>query len=985
VLLPGVKRIGVLLWILGFAAAPAGAAPEDWEGRTVQAVGFEPATQPYPRDYLLGILPVRIGQPLQLAGVRAAIERLYRTGRYADIRVDAREAPGGVALTFITRGNFFVGRVSVSGVSQPPADGVLVNATRLELGTLYTNAATAEAVNNLEQALRTNGFYTTHIVPEYHYDPVTQQVAIHFNIETGERARLTTPVLTGTPERKPAEILKTTHWKGWFGWKTATGARTQDGVQRVRRTYQKRERLEARVSLDKMDWNRDTNRVEPTLNIEAGPKISVITTGAKISRGRLKQLVPVFEEQSVDRDLLVEGAANIREYLEGQGYFHAKVEFETRSVDGAAAPRNIIEYRIARGERHKVASVTIAGNRYFDTNTIRERMYIRPASLVQFRHGRFSEAFLKQDAEAIAALYRANGFRDVEVTPRVDHGSTGKQNDIAIYIGIKEGPQWLVEGLTIEGSSEANREAVLGLVQSQQGQPFSDINVAIDRDNILDYYYNQGHIGATFAWSFAAAPQPNRVSLKYTVTEGRQRFLREFLVSGLEATDAKLVRERLTLDPGDPLSRGQMLETQRRLYDLGVFARVDMAIQNPGGEEAAKYVLVDAEEARKYTFTTGFGAEVAKIGGCRSCLDSPQGAAGFSPRASFGVTRRNFLGEGHIVSFQSRVSTLQQRGVLSYEAPQFRGNNNVSLLFSGVFDDSRDVRTFSSRRREVSAQVGQKVSKASTMLYRFSYRRVSVTDLIVSPELIPLYSQPARIGMASTNYIEDRRDDPSDAHRGVFNTLDAGWASKYFASQSDFTHLLARNSTYHSFGLGGRYVLARTLTLGWLQPLRAGADIPLSERFFGGGAQSHRGFPENQAGIRDLETGFPLGGKAILINQTELRFPAMGDNMGGVLFWDAGNVYSRLQALSFRQSQRDLKDFDYMVHAVGLGVRYRTPVGPVRFDVAWSINPPKFYGFKGTYDELVSCSSATPPTTGCVKTVQRISHFQFHFSLGQAF
>jgi len=157
------------------------------------------------------------------------------------------------------------------------------------------------------------------------------------------------------------------------------------------------------------------------------------------------------------------------------------------------------------------------------------------------------------------------------------------------------------------------------------------------------------------------------------------------------------------------------------------------------------------------------------------------------------------------------------------------------------------------------------------------------------------------------------------------------------------------------------------------------------ELFFAGGAQSDRAFPENQAGPRDLETGFPLGGNAILVNQTELRFPLVGDNIGGAWFWDAGNVYSRLQDISFRVHQDNLSDFDYMVHAVGFGLRYKTPIGPVRIDLAYSINPPTFFGFQGTLDQLVACSSLTPPATGCVKTVQQISHFQFHFSLGQAF
>jgi outer membrane translocation and assembly module TamA len=157
-------------------------------------------------------------------------------------------------------------------------------------------------------------------------------------------------------------------------------------------------------------------------------------------------------------------------------------------------------------------------------------------------------------------------------------------------------------------------------------------------------------------------------------------------------------------------------------------------------------------------------------------------------------------------------------------------------------------------------------------------------------------------------------------------------------------------------------------------------DVPLPERFFAGGATSHRGFNENQAGPRDLLTGFPLGGKALLVNNTEVRFPLIGDDIGGVFFHDAGNVYSNFSNLSFRVRQRDLEDFDYMVHAVGFGVRYRTPVGPVRLDLAYSINSPRFNGLQGTYEQLLQ-----PDLTGVPIVQQRISRFQFHFSLGQLF
>ena len=967
-----------MLCLLGIRAA---AAPEDFEGRPIQAVEFEPQQQPYSREYLEEILPVKTGQLMRLADVRAAIERLYGTGRYAGILVDARAAAGGVILRFLTGGNYFVGRVTVQEIPAPPALGVMVNSTRLQLGALFTPSSVEQAIVNLRNVLRNNGFPQTRIEPEYQYDPATQQIAIHFRVSTDARARYAVPLITGNPERPAGEIVETTHWKGWLGWKKVTESRTEDGADRVRNSYLKRDRLEARVSIDKMDWDRQTNLTRPSLNVQGGPTIEFTTLGAKVSRGKLKQLVPVFEEQAVDRDLLVEGANNLREYIESQGYFDAKVDFASKS----APDHQVIEYRVDRGERHRVALVAIRGNRAFGVDTLRERMYLRKASRLEFRHGRFSDDFLRQDVEAITALYRANGFREVEVKTQVDHSYKGNKNSLAVYFDIKEGPRWLVESLDIEGVSPANRDAVMRLLESQPGQPFSEENAAIDRDNVLDYYYNHGYANANFSWSFTPAAKPERAGMHYTVQEGTQNFLRRFLVSGIRTTDPRVIAEREGLHPGDPLSRVSMLETQRQLYDLGIFSRVDMAIQNPSGDERDKYVALDVEEARRYTITMGFGAEIAKIGGCQTCLDAPAGQAGFSPRASFGVARRNFFGEGHILSFQSRISTLEQRAVLTYEAPQFLGSPNLNLLFSGLFDDSRDVRTFSARRREGSMQVGQKLNRASTLLYGFSFRRVSVSDLKVSPELIPRFSQPARIGMLTLNYILDRRDDPVDAHRGIYTTIGAGWAFHALGSQTDFTRLIVQNATYHAFGFGSRYVLARSLTFGWLQPLRAGEGIPLPEELFGGGASSHRGFPENQAGPRDLETGFPLGGNGLLVNQTELRFPLAGDDIRGVLFWDAGNVYSDLRTISLRVHQRSLGDFNYMVHAVGFGLRYKTPIGPVRLDLAYSINPPTFYGFKGTLDQLIACSSPIPPSTGCVQTVQKISNFQFHFSLGQAF
>jgi outer membrane protein assembly complex protein YaeT len=976
---------------LGFllvAAHPGTLRAQDnkYEGQQIKVIQFDPKVQPLESRELFRLLPLKSGEPLRMATVRASIDRLFATGRYANIQVDAQPYQGGVAITFITKNNWFIGHVGTEGnINSPPTPSQLTNATNFNLGQPYTADQLQQAEINQRNLLQMNGLYRSELHPLLEWDNAYQQVNITFEVDSGRRARFSMPVLTGDLKMDPDDILSALKFRRWLihTWKPVTQTRVRQGLDGVRALYQKDKRLEAKVSLESMKYNPAENTATPMLRIDPGPRIKVSAVGAKIADRKIQRYVPIYEEHTVDRDLLMEGARNLRDYLQAQGYFEADVQFKQQQVINDQAN---IDYLISAGPRHNVVEIGITGNKYFTTDAIRERMYLRKTSFLQFPHGRYSENLLRRDEDSIKNLYQSNGFRDVKVSHRIVDNYKGKSSDLAIFIEIEEGPQYLINYLQIDGIERLSVPKIRTLLSSVEGQPFSEYNVAVDRDAILAQYFDNGFPNATFEWSWQPASKPYRVDLVYRISEGNQEFVRQVIYRGNRITKDKLINRTLELNPGDPLSPTKMTDTQRRLYDLNVFSRVDTAIQDPDGETASKYVLYDLEEARRYTMAIGFGAEFARIGGCQTCLDSPAGQTGFSPRVSFDITRHNLWGAAHSITLSTRASTLEQRALLTYLWPNFHGSDKLSLSFQGLYENSRDVRTFNYTRTDGSIQLADRASKSITFFYRYTYRFVTVSNLKITPLLVPLLSQPVRLGLISGAMIQDHRDDPIDPHRGYYNSVDMGMADKYFGSQRNYLTFLARNSTYHP--IGRRLVLARNTEFGNILAFRysgtAYDSIPLPERFFGGGSNSNRGFPDFQSGPRDPNTGFPLGGTALLFNQTEFRFPLYGENIGGVLFHDMGNTYTNLTSISFGVNQPSLQDFNYMVHAVGFGVRYRTPVGPLRLDLAYSINPPRFYGFNGTEQQLIN-AGVNPCATPGNCSIQNVSHFQFFFSIGQTF
>jgi outer membrane protein assembly factor BamA len=1009
-------------------------------------------------------LPVEIGRPLDRDEVAQSIRLLYGTGDYADLKAVATPLEDGLRLDFVVRENLFFSQVLIQGLTPPPSESSAAAAMQLAPGKPFRQEDVNEGLDHLRDLLKDEGLYKAEIYAANKPRPETHEMDVIVRVKPGPRARVDSVQLHNETEYKDAEILSRLKMKAG---QSITTARIQRGTDRIRKFLVKKGRLNARATVHRGNFDAAKNALPLDLDVTEGPRVQLAISGAKFSNSDLKRMVPVYQEGAVDPDLLEEGKRNIRERLEREGYFDADVSYttETREVESkeqkTKGSEELITYRAERGERHKLIGIEFDGNRYFASDLLQSRLQVYGAALGS--RGRFSRRLIQSDADSILGLYVANGFSDARVDGRIFDDYKGRQGDVYVKYSVSEGSQTRVASLTIEGNHAFTDEALLEDVGSRPGQPYSDFNVATDRDNLLALYFNAGFPEASFTSTAERVgtgengvkqeagstrknenlkgekkeeerekqekqetPQAAPVKLVYHITEGPQVRVRKIILTGYLRTRPRVVQREIRVKEGAPLREGDVVESQRRLYNLGIFNRVTIEPQNPSGSNPDKDIVVLVEEANRYTMAYGGGFEVQRLA---STTNPTGGQVQAAPRGIFEITKLNLTGRADSLSLKLRGSTIEDRALLGYSIPNAFGDPHYSTQATAYTEKTQDINTFTAMRYEGSMQLTDQVSSRTTVLYRYSFRKVLVSNLNshIAPEEIPLFEQPTLVSQFGTTWLRDARDNPADATKGNLNSADFSVASTNIGSSASFLRFFYQNSTYYP--IKRRFSFARSIRIGILKPFAntesltfppptatqctqaappgpTAEIIPLPERFFGGGGTSLRGFALNQAGPRDPCTGFPVGGQAMLVLNQEFRFPMrlphVGTQLGGAIFYDGGNVYSRIDHITLRPySPKPVfvlqdpsqppsatnptlclynctNELNYFAHTVGFGLRYATPVGPIRIDLGYQINRPFF---------VVPCvpsTSGTPPTTACFKGTQ-LPRLQIFFNLGSTF
>ncbi len=972
-------------------------------------------------------LPIQIGKPLDREAVAQSLHSLYGSGNFADVKAVITDVPGGVRLDFMVEENFFFSAVEIRGLTPPPTQASAEAAMQLQLGHVYRPQIVDEAVARLKETLQSEGLYQARVSVETVPHPDTREMDVVATVSPGPRARVGAVQITNGTEYPDAELLRRLKMKPG---REITSARIQSGTSRIRKFLVKKGHLGARAQVRLGEYDASSNNVPLNLEVTEGPRVQLAVTGAKISQSELKKLVPIYQEGAIDSDLLEEGRRNLQERFERKGYFDAKVSFTTENREApngrnGRGAEEVVTYHIDRGIRHRLVGIALVGNEYFSNEILRSHLQDTPGAFGI--PDRFSRRLIDADVTSLRNLYLSNGFLSAEVKPNIQDNYRGKPGNLFITFEIKEGLQTRVASLSITGNHNFTDQQLLDVIGSTPGQPYSEFGVATDRDNILALYFNDGFPDASFtagvhqvpseASKQQAAPpgqpkppvaQAPPVSLVYHIEEGQQLRVRNVFIAGYQHTRPSVIRREVTVKPHEPLRQGEVVETQRRLYNFGIFNRVTVEPQNPNGTDPDKNIVVLVEEAKRYTMTYGGGFEVQRLG---STTNPTAGQIQAAPRGIFEITKNNFTGRADSLSFKVRGSTIEDRALLAYSLPNAFNNPHYGFEAVAYTEKTQDINTFTATRYEGTVQLAYRPTRLTSLLYRYSFRKVLVSNLNshIAPEEIPLFEQPDLVSQFGITWVRDSRDNPAEATKGTFNSVELSDADTYIGSSASFLRFYFQNSTYHPIKPG--FSFARSVRFGVLAPYRETVSltfpapttpplpvvIPLPERFFAGGGTSLRGFGLNQAGPRDSVTGFPVGGQAELIFNQEIRFPMrlpfVGTSLGGAIFYDAGNVYTRLDQISFRLTlpkptllpqppntqnpvctipSQCTNSLNYFSNTVGLGLRYATPVGPIRVDLGYLINRPEI---------VVPCQTGS---TACFK-LTRLPAFQIFFNFGSSF
>lgn len=835
------------------------------------------------------------GDRYEVAAMRRTLQNLYALGTVADVRVEAIAGDAGLLLRFVLVPEVHLWDVRFTG-ERPWRKGKLRAALSLREGEILDHEAVVGQETRLQQALADDGYLMADVSGRIVEGSTPARGILELHITPGERARLAEVKITSDRGITATQLVAAMALPPGSHYRPAV---FEEGLDRVRERLLASNFFFHQIKIVEQSLDLRDNSMWLEIEVTAGPRVDLDFSGQPFSEKSLRERLAIFEFGTVDDWALKDSRHELVRWLQERGHWRPLVSY-SRERDEQGRNTSV-RFRVLAGKRAKLARIEFTGNDSIDSSTLAAAIRSQPAGFLSPK--RFISDWWLQDQRAVATVYRRRGFSDaivVDATARYGKDAGG----IVATMSIKEGPLTLVRSVVVTVVDSAAPNAIDAslwgkALQQHSGGPFNPGAVRRDADRLRAVLANAGYPRAIVTSEVEHGE--TGVDVVHSIVPGGLQLVGRVLVAGNDATRSHVIERELAFAPGAPFSFANLLETQSRLYGTGLFSQVDVAPALSDDLAVIQPLVVRVQEAPPMFITYGAGYDTEE-----------------KLRGTFTIGHNNIAGRNQELSFSTRASVREQRFRILFQEPYFFGRQTEGT--ATAFYTNEQEASFKVQRYGVSFQLLFQHSGRVASLPRLVFRDTSTYDVEIDPDLIRPEDQSTRVAALTYSLIVDTRPNPIDPTSGFFGTTDIELATRLLGSNTDFATLLGRWFGYRS--LTDRLTLAVGARAGIKIPYAGSHSIPLPERFFAGGSTTLRGFRLDGAGPVD-DNGNPLGGRVLLITNIELRAQLWGQ-LGGVVFADIGNVFALTRTVTWREVRETL----------GVGIRYSTPVGPIRFDFA---------------------------------------------------
>ena len=960
-----IDGLGIMgLALISIAAARAqntSIDPSVYEGQKLVAVDL--IANPHRNtDQLQSLLTQKSGEAFSQGNIEGSIRALEEQGGFRNVTAETVSDSSGLRLNFILERPYYIGLIEFPDLDKRFPYAQLLRVVNLPEQDPYSKTRLPAAEAALMTFLHEHGYLNAQGTVAPQIDDDNQLVHVTFRTTLGARAKIRSIQISGlASDQQRMSLLKALRSiRAKFA-----GARLKPGhyysldresgaAAFLKHTLTNQGYLSS-VVVSTRQYDTERNTVDVMYQVDLGQLVSIHVEGARlslipyVSRRQAKKLVPAYSE-GINPEIVQEGERNLAEHFQRKSYYDVRVQTEFHP----SPDKTVLVYTIDRGKKHKLQKIAFAGVHQVSEKDLLAHVVLKTARI--WSRGRITPQLLAQSVDSLRAFYGDHGFETVNITPRV----TDRESQIEVRFEIEEGPQSLVESVRVMGNEHlpADKLADVAGLQLKTGMPFSQRSVLEDRNRLLAAYLNLGYPNAEVETSVERpASDPTRANVVYTVVERQQLRVSRIAYLGHKQTQLSLLQKATPIKIEEPLKQTALLHAESQLYGLNIFDWASVRPSRPIGDQTEEAMLVRVHESKRNEVSYGLGFELAHRAG-----NTPAGSVpvpGLPPidlknnevagsqatyagvRGSIEFSRRNMRGLGETASAMVAYSPLDQQVVVSYSQLYFMGTGWNSLTSASLERNSENplyVAGLGNGTFQIEKPL--KPGGNTRLQLRYNINKTNLSNLLV-PELVLPQDRNVLLSTFSGTLIRDTRDKPLDATKGTFTTLNLGITPEALGSSATFAKFFGQYAFYkplHST------VFANSVRLGMAKAL-AGSFVPTSELFFSGGGTSLRSFPINQAGpqrivpfcnVLEGETGcvditVPVGGRLLFIWNSEFRFPLrIKKGLGAVLFYDGGNVY---RAINFN-------DFIHnYTNTVGIGLRYATPIGPIRIDVGHNLNP----------------------------------------------